>query len=133
MSIRSMCVALALGVMISQTALAQSVASKVEYVGTSRHLQVSGVMVRDVNGLLNLAVEFANSDDSDQTGYYRLRWVDAQGFPVWEEEAWKPVVLHGGQHNTVMVTAPTAKARDFKIEFSADANWSSNTAPAPAY
>jgi len=116
---------------MSVAATAQSIASKVDYLGTSRHLSVSGLKVRQTNRLLNLAVDITNSDNSDQTGYYRLVWTDQDGFPAWEEEAWKPILVHGGQVEHLMITAPTPKAVDFKIEFSADRNWAGAQGPRP--
>jgi len=129
MSMRTLTLATVVAVLLSSSVWAQSVASKVSYQGTPRHLSVSGLKVRDNNGMLNLAIEISNSDNSDQTGYYRLQWVDAAGFPAWSEEPWKPVLLHGGQRSTVLVIAPTMQARDFTIEFSDDSNWSAGSGP----
>ncbi|MDA8232223.1 MAG: YcfL family protein [Magnetospirillum sp.] len=115
---------------LSQPAFAQTIASKVDYVGTVRFLSVTGLKAKDVNGLLNLYIEITNSDWDDQEGYYRIAWLDESGFPVWRDEAWKPILVHGGQIAKVLVNAPTPKARDFKIEVSADANWFGSTGPA---
>jgi len=109
-------------------AFGQSIASKVDYVGTSRHLKVKGLKVKDAT-LLTLYVEVENTDYDDQQGYYRLSWMDESGFPAWEEEAWKPILVHGGQVLKLQIVAPTAKARDFKIEFSGDRNWAGPTRP----
>ena len=121
---------LASGVLLP-SALAQTIASKVENVGTPRHVEITGLQTRETNGLLTLSVEFSNSDYDDQQGYYRVQWMDEAGFPVWEEEAWKPILLHGAQKSLVRVIAPTIKAKDFKIIFSADRNWAANMGLAP--
>lgn len=113
----------------SHPAMSQTIASKVEYVGTSQYLSITGLKTREVNGLLNLIVEIANSDTSDQEGYYRMEWFDADGFPAWGEEAWKPILLHGSQRQKLQVIAPTIKALDFKIVFSGDRNWANNPSP----
>ena len=125
-----LCAALVLSLLAGGSAWAQSVNSKVDYLGTSRFLKVTGIKAREVNRMLNLAIEITNSDNEDSTGYYRLTWMDADGFPVWDTEAWKPLVVHGGQIERVMVVAPTPKAVDFKIEFSADSNWGGTQGPA---
>jgi len=130
-TIRSVLLSAVLGMALelAPPALAQTIASKVDYVGTSRYLTVSGLKAREVNGLLNLYVEITNSDNDDQEGYYRIDWVDDAGFPAWEEEAWKPIVLHGNQKRTLQIIAPSRKAQDFKIVFSGERNWSGPTGP----
>jgi uncharacterized protein YcfL len=131
MSIRSIFLALVLSLGFAQSAFCQTIASKVEYVGTSRHLEVTGVKTRETNGLLNLYVEVSNSDYDDQEGYYRIEWLDEAGFPAWEDEAWKPILVHGGQKLRLQMNAPTKTAQDFKIIFSGDRNWAGNMGPAP--
>jgi uncharacterized protein YcfL len=118
-----------LGLGLGQGASAQTITSKVQYVGTPRHLEVSGLMAKQVNGLLNVQIELSNSDYDDQEGYYRVDWLDETGFSVWEEEAWKPILLHGGQKRKIQAVSPTLRASDFKIEFSAERNWAGNTKP----
>ena len=120
---------LAMSALVTRMAFAQTIASKVNYIGSPRHLKVVGLKVKDT-GLLNIAMEIENSDNDDQQGYYRVAWVGSDGFPAWEDEAWKPVLLHGGQRLQVMIVAPTPKARDFKIEFTADRNTWGATGPA---
>jgi uncharacterized protein YcfL len=112
----------AISVVTSIPVTAQSLGSKVEYIGKAMYVTISSIKVRTTNELLNLSVEFSNSDNSDQQAYYRISWVDAQGFPVWDQESWKPILLHGGQIDRVLIVSPTRKAQDFKIEFSADRN-----------
>ena len=129
MNRRFFLVSLGAAALVSRGAVGQTIASKVNYIGTPRHLSVVGLKVKS-SGLLSIAMEVENSDNDDQQGYYRVAWVDGDGFPAWEEEAWKPILLHGGQRQTVMIVSPTPKARDFKIEFTADRNWSGSTGPA---
>lgn len=109
--------------------LAQSIASKVENQGTPRYVQVTGLTAREQNGLLSLHIEFTNSDSDDQAAYYRISWLDETGFPVWNEEAWKPILVHGKAKEKLLVAAPTTRARDFKVQFSAQKNWASTDSP----
>lgn len=131
MAFRTVLLAGAFVALLSQSAFCQTIASKVDYLGQSRHLSVTGLMARHINGLLALQIEISNSDYDDQQGYYRIHWIDAQGFDAWEDEAWKPVLLHGTQKQAIQITAPTLKAVDFRIEFSGDSNWANNMGPAP--
>jgi uncharacterized protein YcfL len=115
-----LCLSLCLGASVAQ---AQSMADKIDYLGSSRHLQITGLKSKVIDGMLNLSIEVFNSDNEDQQGYYRLDWLDDSGFPVWGEEAWKPILLHGEQKLHLPIVAPTPKARDFKIEFSGEKNF----------
>lgn len=143
MSVKALILAVTMSVLLGSVPLGQAahadpaaapagptIASKVQYAGTSRHLQISGLMMKVVNGMANLQIEITNSDYDDQEGYYRIDWLDDSGFSVWDEEAWKPILLHGGQKRKVLVVAPTPKALDFKVEFSGERNWSGATKPA---
>jgi Protein of unknown function (DUF1425) len=148
MSVRGVVLAIIFSVALGHNALAQSppapppgpppgqapgqtIASKVQYAGTSRHLQITGLMMRMVNNLANLQIEVTNSDFDDQEGYYRIDWRDDAGFSVWDEEAWKPILLHGGQKRKIQAVAPTVKAHDFMIEFTGERNWSNAPQSAP--
>lgn len=101
---------------------AQSIASKLELLGTPASLEFTGLRMREQNGLLNIQAEVTNRDSRPQRAFYRVKWIDDSGFQVWEDEPWKPVLLHGDQKLTLQMTAPTNKARDFTIQFSAADN-----------
>lgn len=100
-----------------------TVDSKVDYNGTPRYVTVSGLAQKTDNALLIVFIDFTNSDSKDRTAYYRVHWLDSDGAPAWEDEAWKPLLMHGNQKQTVKAVAPTRKAKDFKIEFSAEDNF----------
>lgn len=101
---------------------AQSIASKLELLGTPASLEFTGLRMREQNGLLNIQAEVTNRDSRPQRAFYRVKWTDESGFQVWEDEPWKPVLLHGDQKLTLQMSAPTTKARDFTIQFSAADN-----------
>lgn len=100
----------------------QTIASKLEIMGEPAMLQFTGLRMREQNGLIQVQAVVSNSDTKPQTAYYRVQWLDDAGFQVWDDEAWKPVMLHGAQKLTLQMVAPTTKARDFKIQFSAADN-----------
>ena len=86
-------------------------------------LKITGLMSKISNGFISLQVEMANTDNEDRKAFYRVKWLDESGFQVWDDEVWKPVLLHGNQKNNVQVMAPTNKARDFRIQFNAENNY----------
>lgn len=103
---------------------AETIESKIDQLGTAKYLVFSALDARvKKNNLLVINLEVTNKDDRDQQAYYRVRWLDEEGDAVWADEPWKPLLFHGNQKMHLRPVAPTVKARDFKIEFSAEANW----------
>lgn len=111
-------------------ALSQTIASKLEIMGEPAMLQFTGLRMREQNGLIQVQAVVSNNDTKPQTAYYRVQWLDDAGFQVWDDEAWKPLMLHGAQKLTLQMVAPTTRARDFKIQFSASDNRSLSQAGA---
>lgn len=105
------------------TSFADSIESKVEQHGTSKYLEIIAVSSKVTNNLLTIHLQIKNKDNNDNRGYYRVMWLDESGDPVWDEEPWKPLLLHGNQKIRLKMVAPTIKAKDFKIEFSAEENY----------
>jgi len=91
-----------------------SINSKVEYVGELRGVEVVDLRAKRSNNLLR--VQFKVYSANNSKFQYRFRWLDADGFAVWEAESWKPLVISAGQDKVIEVSAPTFKASDFKIE-----------------
>lgn len=102
---------------------AQTIASKVENQGDSRYVKVSGLMARERNGFMALQMELTNSDYEPQRIFWRVKWLDEAGFQVWDDEPWKPVLMQGSAKQNLQLTAPTPKAKDFRIQFNAEKNW----------
>jgi len=113
------------------SAWGQTIASKVDYLGTSRFLTVTGLK-SSASPLLTLYIDVSNSDNDDQQAYYRIAWLDGQGMPAWDDESWKPIVVHGGQILKIKAVAPSVGTQDFKIEFAGDKNFAGPQGPRPA-
>ncbi|GAB2181059.1 hypothetical protein DLREEDagrD3_12820 [Denitratisoma sp. agr-D3] len=120
----SAALAAALGVGATLPAAAQTIASKVEHQGDARYVKVTGLVAKERNGLLALQVELTNVDNTARRAFWRVKWLDDSGFQVWDDEPWKPVLVQGGSRQNLQSLAPTPKARDFRIQFNAEENWS---------
>jgi uncharacterized protein YcfL len=120
--LRNIVLAASCALVAAPPAVGQTIASKIETMGEPASLQFTGLRMREQNGLLRIQAELSNLDTRQQSAYYRVQWLDESGFQVWDDEAWKPVLLHGAQKLTLQIVAPTTKARDFKIQFSATDN-----------
>lgn len=107
------------------SALAQSIASKVESLGEMKYLKVTGMRAAFRDGFLTVQAEVTNTDNTNQTLYYRFKWRDADGFEVWGEEPWKTQIVYGMQKVNLQMVAPTTKATDFSIEVQSPENTTS--------
>lgn len=107
---------------ISLTVGAESIDSKIENQGNSSYVKVVGLQAKEKNGFLTLQLEIANSDYKPRKIYYRVKWLDETGFQVWEDEPWKPSLVQGSARQNIQVSAPTPKARDFRVQFNAEEN-----------
>lgn len=112
----ALCATLCLGLLqpvVAQTA--GSLASHVEEQGKMKELAVTDMRATRRDNLLRVQVEITNSDHANQQLYYRFKWLDDDGFSVWDDEPWKPVLLYGAQKTLINVVAPTFKATDFRL------------------
>ncbi|MBK6637432.1 MAG: YcfL family protein [Rhodocyclaceae bacterium] len=101
---------------------AQTIASKLELQGKPKYLEVTDLMARTRNGLMALNIEISNTDNEPREAFWRVKWLDDTGFPVWADEVWKPLTIQGAAKQNLQVTAPTPKATDFRIQFTAKEN-----------
>lgn len=110
------------GVPLAQAAEAGSIASKVEELGPMTYLRVSEMRAVKRDGLLRVQVTVSNITTSNQQLYYRFRWLDSDGFTVWEEEPWKPELVYGQQKKVIQAVSPSLKASDFRLEVQSPKN-----------
>ena len=114
-----------------------SIAGKLEELGKMDYLKVTDMRGARRDGLLRIQFTVTNSSPKNEQLYYRFRWLDADGFTVWEEEPWKPELIYGKQNKVINAIAPTFKAVDFKLELQSPHNMTSgertSTADNPPY
>ncbi|WP_153111224.1 YcfL family protein [Propionivibrio limicola] len=92
-----------------------SIASKLEEQGKMDYLQVTDLRATKRDNLLRIQAEITNTHAGNQQLYYRFKWLDRDGFSVWDEEPWKPMTLYGNQKQFINAIAPTFKAADFRL------------------
>ncbi len=93
-----------------------SAASKVVAMGELKNIAIGNMRVARENGFMTVGVQLSNTNKRNKTFYYRFAWLGAEGFPVAEEEVWKPQLIYGGQNSFLQSIAPTPKAVDFRLE-----------------
>lgn len=92
-----------------------SIASKIEELGKMTYLKVSDLRAARRDNLLRVQAEITNTSRSNQQLYYRFKWLDSDGFSVWEDEPWKPLIVYGNQKQQISVVSPSFKATDFRL------------------
>lgn len=97
------------------SAAGPSMASKIEEMGKMLYLTVTDLRATKRDNLLRIQAEVSNSSAGNQQLYYRFKWLDRDGFTVWEDEPWKPLLVYGNQRQTISVVSPTFKATDFRL------------------
>lgn len=112
-------------------AQAQSIESKIEQFGKMSYVRVTGLKQVVREGLMTLQAELYNDDHTNQTVYWRTRWLDEAGMQVWDDEPWKQELIYGNQRKILRITAPTRKATDFRIELQSPKNEGVDSAPTP--
>jgi uncharacterized protein YcfL len=106
----------ALSCTVAHGAEGGSMASKIETLGPLTSLAVRDLRAAKRDGLLHIQVTISNITQNNQQLYYRFRWLDSDGFSVWEEEPWKPEVIYSQQNKLINVVSPSFKATDFRLE-----------------
>jgi hypothetical protein len=114
--------ALAIGIASTVPAAGQTIASKIENLGNARYINVSSLMAKERNGFLTLQFELSSTSSYPRRAFWRIKWLDESGFQVWDDETWKPITIQGEARQNVQTTAPTPKAKDFRIQFNAEEN-----------
>ena len=92
-----------------------SISSKLEEQGKMNNLKVTDLRATKKDNLLRIQAEVTNLSTGNQQLYYRFKWLDADGFTVWDEEPWKPLLIYGSQKQIINVSSPTFKATDFRL------------------
>lgn len=92
-----------------------SINAKVEQLSEMSYLQITDLRAVKRNHLLNVQAEVTNPDSDNQQLYYRFKWMDANGFAVGSEEAWKPLLVYAHQKQTISAVAPSPQATDFRL------------------
>ncbi len=68
------------------------------------------------NGLFRVQAELNNRSADTRQVFYRFRWVDKNGFPAWEDEAWKPLTVYGMQRLMVSTVSPLPGVHSYSME-----------------
>jgi uncharacterized protein YcfL len=63
------------------------------------YLVISDLRATKRDNLLRIQAEVTNTSSDTQQFHYRFKWLDRDGFSVWDDEPWKPLLIYGNQNN----------------------------------
>ena len=106
----------------TEHAVTGSIASKLLLRGSLTFIKVTNLKVKKINKLLVVEAEVFNTENFDDTLYYRFKWYDQKGFEVSGEEVWKFIPLRGAQIQNITGIATSMNAIDFKLELQSPSN-----------
>lgn len=91
------------------------IAAKVTTAGTVKDIRVTQMKCVMHSDLLRIDATIANGAGSVRRIAYRFEWIDRNGMKVGNDEVWKPVYMYEDSRETVVSSAPSADAVDFRM------------------
>ena len=92
-----------------------SMARRIELSG-SNSVQITDLRATKTDRLTQVQAEVTNFTPADAQIYYRFQWFDKDGFVVWDEEPWKPMIVYGKQKQIISTSPPILTATDFRLK-----------------
>jgi uncharacterized protein YcfL len=89
--------------------------AKVANAGSVPDVKVTQLQCTMQNNLLRIDAVIANGASDVRRIAYRFEWVDRNGMKAWNDESWKPVYLYEKSRETVVSSAPSGEAVDFRL------------------
>jgi uncharacterized protein YcfL len=83
--------------------------------GRRTTVQATEVRCSKTGDLLRIDANLNNDSKTIKRISYKFRWIDREGMRAWDEEAWKPLLLHENSNLVVNTISPTNKAADFRL------------------
>jgi uncharacterized protein YcfL len=83
--------------------------------GRRTTVQATEVRCSKTGDLLRIDANLNNDSKTIKRISYKFRWIDREGMRAWDEEAWKPLLMHENSNLVVNTISPTNKAADFRL------------------
>jgi uncharacterized protein YcfL len=91
------------------------VKAKVVSEGRRTTIQPTEMRCSKTGELLRIDANLNNDSRSVKRIAYKFRWIDREGMRAWDEEPWKPLMLHENSNLVINTISPTNKAADFRL------------------
>jgi uncharacterized protein YcfL len=83
--------------------------------GRRTTVQATEVRCSKTGDLMRIDANLNNDSKTIKRISYKFRWIDREGMRAWDEEAWKPLLMHENSNLVVNTISPTNKAADFRL------------------
>jgi uncharacterized protein YcfL len=97
-----------------QTSLDKSIV--VNNRGLASDIELVDMKSAFVGNLLKVQVSLKSKNRDSVPIQYRFDWLDAQGFEINANQAWKPFMLYGKETKSIQGVAPDQRAKEFKLK-----------------
>jgi uncharacterized protein YcfL len=91
------------------------VRTKVVAEGRRTTITATEMRCSQTGDLIRIDTNLNNDSRSVKRIAYKFRWIDREGMRAWDEEPWKPVMLHENSNLVINTISPTNKAVDFRL------------------
>ena len=91
------------------------VRTKVVAEGRRTTIQATEMRCSQAGDLIKIDANLNNDSKSVKRIAYKFRWIDREGMRAWDEEPWKPLMLHENSNLVINTISPSNKAVDFRL------------------
>jgi uncharacterized protein YcfL len=84
--------------------------------GLAKDIELTDMKSAFVGNLLKVQVSLKSKNRDTVPIQYRFDWLDAQGFEINANQAWKPFMLYGKETKSIQGVAPDQRAKEFKLK-----------------
>jgi len=84
--------------------------------GLAIDIELTDMKSAFIGNLLKVQVSLKSKNRDTVPIQYRFDWLDAQGFEINANQAWKPFMLYGKETKTIQGVAPDQRAKEFKLK-----------------
>jgi uncharacterized protein YcfL len=79
-------------------------------------LEITDIRSAFIGDLLKVQISIRSANRDTFPIQYKFEWLDAQGFEINTNQAWKPFIVYGKETKTIQGVAPDQRAQEFKIK-----------------
>lgn len=79
-------------------------------------LEITDIRSTFIGNLLKAQISIRSTNRDTFPIQYKFEWLDAQGFELNANQAWKPFLVYGKETKTIQGVAPNQAAKEFKIK-----------------
>jgi len=84
--------------------------------GLASDIEITDMKSAFAGDMLKVQVSLRSNNRDTIPVQYKFDWLDANGFEINSNQAWKPFMVYGKETRTIQGVAPDPRAREFKLK-----------------